>query len=535
MNNEASGVKLSPPSFYVMTDIQKVTLENNTGQHYHETEDYTLIVATGGEGFIEIESSINRFIRERCWITAPRQRIQISCASHVLDFYHLTFRIVHMGVPIPTTAESAPEDFFCIGELTCTPFSRVVEAIAEIYKHREATESLQRFYNHVRFEELLCNLARQNVPGKTSLDPRRAVERSIEYVDEHYQDALTVEQLAEEAHVARWRYTQLFKEMTGQIPLDYINHLRINRAKQLLLMTGDRINEIAQNVGFNSEYYFNRRFKQSVGLAPGKYRNIHRDDLRVVSLYMEDYLLALGIRPVIQWAHTYWGQQDYLGLHDVPTYDVLTDNVQLLSSGAPDVIMLRPCTGWKEDVYEQCARIALTCVIQQFGPEWRKTLRTLGDRLGRSKLAEQSIEQYEQKVRAAKTTLSRSIKGQKLAFLRISADQILVEQNYTSQVLFQDLEMEPHLLVKKQFAKQVREGVSWEELSTLDADHIFFSFDKWHQGKQGAEELQLNHPVWQALPAVRNKRAYQVDFMTWMNHGVIANGKKVDDVLKVLA
>ncbi|NRR04888.1 AraC family transcriptional regulator [Brevibacillus sp. RS1.1] len=530
MNNEASGAKLSPPSFFAMTAIQKVNVER--WQDYLEPEDYMMIIATDGEGFLEIESSTYRFTRERCWIAAPRQNVRISCTGHVLDYYSFTFRVVHTRAPME---EQASEAFFCMGELTCTPFSRVVELIAEIYKHREATEALQRFYNHVRFEELLCVLAQQNVPGRTRLDPRRAVERSIEYVEKHFQEPLTVDQLAQEANVPRWRYTQLFKEMTGEIPLDYMNQLRINRAKQLLLMTGDRINEIAQNVGFNSEYYFSRRFKQRVGLAPGKYRNIHRDDLRVVSLYMEDYLLALGIRPVVQWAHTYWGQQDYLGLHDVPTYDVLTDDVQLLSSQAPDVIMLRECTGWKADVYAQCARIALTCVIRQFGPEWRKTLHTLGDRLGRSELAERSIEQYEQKVRAAKNVMARSLKGQKVAFLRISADQILVEKNYTSQVLFQDLEMEPALLVKKQFAKQVREGVSWEELSTLDADHIFFAFDRWHQGETGAEQLQLNHPVWQSLPAVQSKRAYQVDFMTWMNHGVIANGKKVDDVRKVLA
>ncbi|NRS51240.1 AraC family transcriptional regulator [Brevibacillus sp. HB2.2] len=530
MNNEASGAKLSPPSFFAMTAIQKFNVER--WQDYLEPEDYMMIVAIDGEGLLEIESSTYRFTRERCWIAAPRQNVRISCTSHVLDYYSLTFRVVHTEAP---TKQQACEAFFCLEELTCTPFSRVVELIAEIYKHREATEALQRFYNHVRFEELLCVLAQQNVPGKTRLDPRRAVERSIEYVEKHYQEPLTVDQLAQEANVPRWRYTQLFKEMTGEIPLDYMNQLRINRAKQLLLMTGDRINEIAQNVGFNSEYYFSRRFKQRVGLAPGKYRNIHRDDLRVVSLYMEDYLLALGIRPVVQWAHTYWGQQDYLGLHDVPTYDVLTDDVQILSSRAPDVIMLRECTGWKADVYAQCARIALTCVIQQFGPDWRKTLRTLGDRLGRSELAERSIEQYEQKVRAAKNIMARSLKGQKVAFLRISADQILVEKSYTSQVLFQDLEMEPALLVKKQFAKQVREGVSWEELSTLDADHIFFAFDRWHQGETGAEQLQLNHPVWQELPAVQSKRAYQVDFMTWMNHGIIANGKKVEDVRKVLA
>lgn len=260
MNNEASGAKLSPPSFFAMTAIQQVNVES--WQDYQEPEDYTMIVPTDGEGLIEIESCTYRFTRERCWIAAPRQNVRISCTSHVLDYYSLTFRVVHTGAPME---EQASVDFFCIGELTCTPFSRVVELITEIYKHRDVTEALQLFFNHVRFEELLCVLALQNVPGKTSLDPRRAVERSIAYVEEHYQEPLTVDQLAQEANVPRWRYTQLFKERTGEILLDYINQLRINRAKQLLLMTGDRIKEIAQNVGFNSEYYCNRRLKQAEG------------------------------------------------------------------------------------------------------------------------------------------------------------------------------------------------------------------------------------------------------------------------------
>ncbi|MCM3337561.1 hypothetical protein M3650_02585 [Paenibacillus sp. MER TA 81-3] len=42
-------------------------------------------------------------------------------------------------------------------------------------------------------------------------------------------------------------------------------------------------------------------------------------------------------------------------------------------------------------------------------------------------------------------------------------------------------------------------------------------------------------PRWRSLPVMRNHRVYEIDFMTWMNTGVIANGKKIDDVLRVLA
>lgn len=56
--------------------------------------------------------------------------------------------------------------------------------------------------------------------------------------------------------------------MTGLTPLDYVNKIRIDRAKHLLVTTNDRLYEIGQHVGFNNEYYFSRRFRQEVGVSP---------------------------------------------------------------------------------------------------------------------------------------------------------------------------------------------------------------------------------------------------------------------------
>ncbi|KNB68783.1 transcriptional regulator [Brevibacillus reuszeri] len=527
-----SGDKLYPPSLYLLTGMERDSLIPAALQSHREVDDYTILIAIDGQGHLYVDEAECCIERESCWVVQPGQSYWIRSDRHVLEYFRITFRMLHLSVQ---DNEAAFEPFSCLGELACTPFSKLVDRVNEIYIHRDETDGQQRFYNHVRFEELLCFLLQQNDAGKRALDPRQAVERSVEFVQQHYQEQLTVDQLATEAHVPRWRYTQLFKEVTGQIPLDYINSLRMNRAKQLLLMTGDRIHEIAQNVGFTSEYYFNRRFKQTVGLAPGKYRNIHRDDLRVVSLFMEDYLVALGLTPIVQWAHTFWGKQDYLGLDGVPTYDVLKSKVHDLANQHPDVIMLRQCTGLKTDLFEECARIARTCVICQLGPDWRSTLRVLGEQLGRGERAENTIAQYEQKAQAAKRVLEKSLKGQTVAFLRVSAEMISVEKNYTAPVLYQDLGMRPHSLVMQLSTQEARAGVTWEQLSTLDADHIFYVFDKWHQAGKNAEREQIQHPLWRALPAVQNNRAYHVDFMTWMNHGVIANTKKIDEVLRVLA
>lgn len=102
------------------------------------------------------------------------------------------------------------------------------------------------------------------------------MEQSIEHVRRHFQETMTVEQLAVEVNVGRWQYTRMFKEIDRKIPLNFLNELRIDRAKQLLMKTDDRLYDIARNVGFSNEYYFSRRFRQTAGVTPRQYRRCRR-------------------------------------------------------------------------------------------------------------------------------------------------------------------------------------------------------------------------------------------------------------------
>ena len=100
-----------------------------------------------------------------------------------------------------------------------------------------------------------------------------------------------------------------FKDITGQIPLHYLTKLRIEKAKHLLMTTNDRVFEISQSVGFNNEYYFNRRFKEHVGISPGQYRRNQSSHIRVFAPFLEDFFVALGITPIAQFSHSKWGNK----------------------------------------------------------------------------------------------------------------------------------------------------------------------------------------------------------------------------------
>jgi ABC-type Fe3+-hydroxamate transport system substrate-binding protein/AraC-like DNA-binding protein len=411
----------------------------------------------------------------------------------------------------------------------------------DIYEHRDARDELDVFRNHVRFQNVLMFLFQQNrsynMPDKEDNDWHQAVELSIQHISEHYNTSLTVDELAAIANIDRWKYTRLFKKVTGQVPLQYLNDIRIDKTKTLLRMTEDRLYDIAQHVGFNNEYYLNRRFKQQVGISPGQYRRNHREPMRVIAPFMEDFLVALDIMPVAQYSHSRWGRQHYLGLDHIPTFDELNESMESLSAHKPDIIMLMD--RYDQRLYTQCKQISSTCIIRGVSDDWRSVLRLVADWFGRSDRAEKVISAYEDKAKKARLALQRIAKQQTVAFLRISADHIHMyahsDQGFTGPVLHKDLGLLASPLSRGEACTSRMVKLSMEELSRLHADHLFITFDKWHSQEQGAERRLLFDSVWQSLPAVRNKRVYEVDFLTWMNNGVISNSKKIEKVLQVLA
>lgn len=67
-------------------------------------------------------------------------------------------------------------------------------------------------------------------------------------------------------------FSQLFKKEVGCGFNDYVNNLRIENAKLLLLQPFLKVNEVADMVGYNNIVYFNRIFKKQIGVTPSEYR-----------------------------------------------------------------------------------------------------------------------------------------------------------------------------------------------------------------------------------------------------------------------
>ena len=105
--------------------------------------------------------------------------------------------------------------------------------------------------------------------------PGNIIDEIIKYVNRHYQENITLEQICKVFTRSRSCISHTFKSETGQTFREYLIAVRLRSAKSLLLYSNLSVTEIAFSVGFNDSNYFSNVFKKHIGLSPVKYRNAH--------------------------------------------------------------------------------------------------------------------------------------------------------------------------------------------------------------------------------------------------------------------
>jgi two-component system response regulator YesN len=92
------------------------------------------------------------------------------------------------------------------------------------------------------------------------------------YVEEHYREGVTLNTMAERVNMSPSQLSKLFREYSGEHFSDYVTSLKVQKAKELLKRTDQRIYEVADYLGFSDAYYFSSWFKRTVGCSPTEYR-----------------------------------------------------------------------------------------------------------------------------------------------------------------------------------------------------------------------------------------------------------------------
>ena len=114
------------------------------------------------------------------------------------------------------------------------------------------------------------DLSRKGSPRDILLQSR--VRRMMQYIQEHYGENVTLEQIAQAANVSRSEALRCFHTQLQKAPVEYLIEFRLARARQLLFTTNDTVSQIASAVGMENISYFIRAFKARYGTTPGACR-----------------------------------------------------------------------------------------------------------------------------------------------------------------------------------------------------------------------------------------------------------------------
>jgi len=120
-------------------------------------------------------------------------------------------------------------------------------------------------------EEILILLAQQKARSGTSAYDSR-VEKVLQQLNQQFHEPMNVDALAASVALSPSRLAHLFKAQVGESIIATLLDIRLRQAARLLLFTSLTIEEVAKQVGFQSIFYFSRRFKQCYGLSPSAYR-----------------------------------------------------------------------------------------------------------------------------------------------------------------------------------------------------------------------------------------------------------------------
>lgn len=114
----------------------------------------------------------------------------------------------------------------------------------------------------------------QSISKKKEEQSIKPVKLAQRYIEKHYMDDITLEEIAKEVGWTATYLSSSFKKNTGKSVVDYLTYIRVQHAKELLLDTERSIGEVADIVGFHDAKYFATRFKKITGVSPNEYRGL---------------------------------------------------------------------------------------------------------------------------------------------------------------------------------------------------------------------------------------------------------------------
>ncbi|MNO30413.1 HTH-type transcriptional activator Btr [compost metagenome] len=414
-----------------------------------------------------------------------------------------------MWIQYASMANRRQEDDFLIGSSSLHQAStQLMARSGELYNAWIEPDDRKPFKVQQLFTQFIVELHHEMAAKKETSG--NWLELVFEYIEAHYNEDITREQMATLAGVSPEHFSRTFRKIMGQTFSAYITLLRIRRAQQRILTSSPNLTTLAHEVGYEEGTYLSRKFKQLVGLSPTAYQNKNK---KVVALnYNHTAILrVLEIMPQLG-VYSDW----HRSLEQVPASKQLTmseGNSTLLfdsvASAEPDVII-----SYKIPENKILTPVAPVIELPFMQMSWREQFGLIADVVNRRQRADEWLSHYDGLCHAANKKLNHSIgseRGTAIVWEISSRESYCFSSSFGRgcQILYGDLGFKPPSIIMENGIMDSGYLVSSiEEIGSYPADYIIItSIPSSSEGIKRLSRL-FGSRDWKQLDAVRNNRVY---------------------------
>ena len=239
--------------------------------HTHNHMELFFIV--GGKGQFLIEDQLHPVDVNNLVIINPNVvHTEVSLNAQPLEYIVLGVAGIQLATSDTSNGQFSILDHFESAEIS----GCLRNILREMEQKNTGYEDVCQAYMEILIIRLMRSIALA-VPSESQvISVNRQCAAVRRYIDLHFKEALTLEQLAAEGHMNKFYLSHAFKREFGVSPINYMISKRIEESKYLLAETDLSMTQIAQLLGFSSLSYFSQVFRRTQSVTPMEYRQSQR-------------------------------------------------------------------------------------------------------------------------------------------------------------------------------------------------------------------------------------------------------------------
>lgn len=519
-------------SLYFPESLKLHHYSKNFRSKPHRMRRHALGYVSSGSGRLIVDGQTHSLKIGTCFFLTPFNQFQLygdeksRLKLYFLQYNGVTIRITEQGYQTEMSVAPAIRTHHLVIELSS--YVAVEAYFAKLQHSLQTKDHESNLRSRTLFYELLLHL--QDIKKQDSVNINESIQRTITYMQQHYSEPIESGDLPKIAGLTPSSYCRAFKKATGLSPGNYLTQLRINRAKELMMLPNYTLKQIGLSVGFTDQLYFSRVFKKSEGYSPSVYMRRHEKKVVVVSgLFLQDHLLALGIEPVAAPSYPNY----YATNSGFPSYlhPLMKDTKPLnaerqIDTGevfnlSPDYILKMDFTQNPNHKWEASG----STIFLDGYTSWDGYLREIAGLLKKEREAEQIIQRIVSLELAANKELTTYASIGKWAIIRLLPNDCRLYGIYDhalTDLFYHRLGFQPD----DRLTHSSYKPYAFDELMELDPENILIIWSE----KKDVEHASM-HPMWKNLRAVKEKRVYYPDSKEWDPWGPIGREHMIQKLI----